>query len=40
MGKAVKIPEPTYRELTKEAEERDVSRGAIVEMWRQEANDE
>jgi hypothetical protein len=34
MGKTARLPEPVYRDAKQEAEQRDVSIGAVVEDWR------
>lgn len=33
MSQAVKIPDPIYNAATREAERRDISRGAVIEDW-------
>lgn len=37
MGKTVKVPDPVYERLSREADRQDVSRGAIVRDWMDKA---
>ena len=40
MGQPVQLPDPTYKAAKYEADERDISMGAVVESWRREARGE
>jgi hypothetical protein len=40
MGKPVQLPDPTYEAAQDEADERDISMGAVVESWRRDARGE
>ena len=33
MGETVRIPDPVYQRASREAERRDISRGAVIEDW-------
>ena len=33
MSEPVRVPDPVYQRLTEEADDRDVSKGAVVEEW-------
>jgi len=33
MTEVVRIPDPVYEKVTKESEESDISRGAVIRMW-------
>jgi len=33
----VRVPEPVYDELSRIAERKDISRGAVVQDWREKA---
>ena len=37
MGQSVRVPDPVYQRLSREAERQDVSRGAIVRDWMEKA---
>ena len=37
MSESVKVPEKAYNEAKEEANERGISMGAVIEMWREEA---
>jgi len=33
MSKVVRVPDPVYEKLTEDAEEMDMSRGAVLRLW-------
>ena len=37
MSEPVKVPEKAYNEAKEEANERGISMGAVIEMWREKA---
>lgn len=37
MGQSVRVPDPVYNAATREAERRDISRGAVIEDWLRKA---
>ena len=37
MGKAVKVPNPVYDRITRQAERQDVSRGVVIRDWMEKA---
>lgn len=37
MGKPIRVPDPVYSAAKREAEQRDVAIGAVVEGWREKA---
>jgi len=37
MGKTVKVPDPVYDRLSRQAERQDVSRGVVVRDWMDKA---
>jgi len=37
MGKTVKVPDPIYERISRQAEREDVSRGVIVKQWMEKA---
>jgi len=39
MGKPIRVPDPVYSKATSEAERQDVSRGAIIKQWMEEAEE-
>lgn len=39
MTQTVRVPDPVYDRLSREAERKDLSRGAIVRAWMEKADD-
>lgn len=37
MGHAVRIPDPVYERIERQAEREDITRGAVVREWMQKA---
>lgn len=37
MGQTVKVPDPVYRQIEREAEREDITRGAVVRDWMDKA---
>lgn len=37
MGTAVKLPDPVYERVSREADRQDVSRGVVVKEWMEKA---
>jgi hypothetical protein len=37
MGKPVKVPDPVYERIEREAEREDITRGAVVRDWMDKA---
>lgn len=37
MSRTVRIPDPVYADAKQEANERDISRGAVIAEWRDDA---
>ena len=37
MGQAVKVPDPVYERIEREAEREDITRGAVVRDWMDKA---
>lgn len=37
MGKTVKVPDPVYERIEREAEREDITRGAVVRDWMDKA---
>jgi hypothetical protein len=37
MTQVVKIPDPVYEELSKQAEKQDIARGGVVHEWMEKA---
>jgi len=38
MGKAVKVPDPVYRQIEQQAERQDVHYGVVVRDWMEKAD--
>jgi len=37
MGKTVKVPDPVYSRIERQAEQQDVARGVVVRDWMEKA---
>jgi len=37
MGKTVKVPDPVYRQIEREADRQDIARGVVVRDWMDKA---
>ena len=37
MAKAVRVPDPVYERISREAEREDVSRGTVIRDWMEKA---
>jgi len=38
VSEQARLPEPTYKAAVEESERREISIGAVIESWRQQAN--
>jgi len=39
MGKTVKVPDPVYESIVRQAERQDVANGVVVKQWQEKAED-
>jgi len=37
MGQPVRVPDPVYERITRQSEREDISRGAVVREWMEQA---